>query len=577
MAQKVSSLAIDINVTGAPQASAALDGVEKKGMGAAESLGAMAKQGLAAGAALTAVVTASKRMLEAAETYNRIENRLRLVTDTSAQAAVVQDRLFQLAQATGTKLEDVATQYSQIALAAKDLGASQSDIIRVVESVSKTLQISGSSAAAAAGSSTQFVQALASGKLQAEELNSILGGNSALAREIAYGLGLGKGQDQIGALAALRAAVKEGRVLGSDVLGAVLARTTQIDEKFGKLGDSMERSGTRLENSFNRALDSIDNKIGASRALSSLFDTVSGVLDNGIGRSAGALISGGLPGLAVSMATGPGSATPSRPLVNRAGQLSPIRVTADRPKPRTGRTGTGNARSTVDARPSRMAATGMNGLRSTLGTSPIAAPDLGEAIAAQSAAFMEAIQPLIQLSQSVGTTLVDSLANGITAAVQSGSLSDGFKEMGRTLLGGLGAAVRDFGIQSLGIAKLMQALQSAFAKFSPGTAIVASLGLIAAGSAMVGLAGRGARASFGTTNSGINRGAASSSTITERGSLTLPSSLYGGGAPVSGLSGSVAASGNMVTVNATVIGPNDPTAQRQIAELIKRSAARGAV
>ena len=112
---------------------------------------------------------------------------------------------------------------------------------------------------------------------------------------------------------------------------------------------------------------------------------------------------------------------------------------------------------------------------------------------------------------------------------------------------------------------------------NPVGATIASLGLIAAGSAMVGLAGRGARASFGTTNTGINRGAATSSTFTERGSIGLPSSIFGGATPASGISGNVAASGNMVTVNATIIGPNDPRAQRDIAELVKRSAARGAV
>jgi hypothetical protein len=94
---------------------------------------------------------------------------------------------------------------------------------------------------------------------------------------------------------------------------------------------------------------------------------------------------------------------------------------------------------------------------------------------------------------------------------------------------------------------------------------------------MVGLAGRGARASFGTTNTGINRGASSASTITERGTLSLPSSIYGGAAPASGLSGSVAAAGNMVTVNMSVIGTNDPRAQRDIAEIVKKAAARGAV
>ena len=190
--------------------------------------------------------------------------------------------------------------------------------------------------------------------------------------------------------------------------------------------------------------------------------------------------------------------------------------------------------------------------------------------------FGELAERLGTLSAGVGSTIVDSFANGITAAVQTGSISDGFKELGRTLIGGLGAQVRDFGIQSLKIGTLMEGLFKSLAGFIPGGTIGASVALIALGSAMVGLAGRGARSSFGRTNSGIDRGATSSSTIIERGTIGLPSSIYGGGATSAGPTGQVASAMQPVYVNATIIGPNDPSAQRQIAELVRKSAARGA-
>jgi hypothetical protein len=180
------------------------------------------------------------------------------------------------------------------------------------------------------------------------------------------------------------------------------------------------------------------------------------------------------------------------------------------------------------------------------------------------------------LGQGIGLTLTDSIANGITAAVQSGSISEGFKELGRTLVGGLGAAVRDFGVQSLAASTLMAKIQTSLASFIPGGAIAASVAMIALGSAMVGLAGRGARASFGTTNTGINRGAAVSSTIVERGNIGLSADIFGGGAGSASVSGQMA-SGNPVMVNATIIGYNDPRAQRDIQELVKRASARGSV
>ena len=448
--------------------------------------------------------------------------------------------------------------------------------------VAKSLQISGASAQEAAAGATQLAQAMASGVLQGDELKSILENAPVLARSIAAGLGVSVGQ--------LRQMGSEGKLLSSDVFAAILSQTNKIDEAFGKMGDSMERSGTRLANSFNRALASIDSKIGASSTLSALFDSLSGILDNGIGRSAGALLTGGAAGLATSIATRGGSA-PSRPLVQRAGQLAPVRVTADAPRP--GRGGGGSRtpirRENPGANPSPLGS-GLLGagtfdaarsgrMSSAIGAVNAAgspggniAETIGNDIAAQFGPLQERIA---FLGQGIGLTLTDSIANGITAAVQSGSIAAGFAELGRTLVGGLGAAVRDFGVQSLAASTLMAKIQTSLASFIPGGAIAASVAMIALGSAMVGLAGRGARASFGTTNTGINRGAAQSSTIVERGTLSLPSSIYGGGAG-SSVSGQMA-SGSPVMVNATIIGYNDPKAQRDIQELVKRASARGAV
>ncbi len=568
MAQKVSSLAIDITVTGAPQASAALGNVEKGGKGAADSLAGMAGKGALAGAALAGLAVGARKFLEAAEQYNRIGAKLAVVTSSVAQARDVQEDLYRVAQETGSEFEALAGTYARIALSAKDLGVTQAQMVQVTANVAKSLQVSGASASEAAAGATQLAQALGSGKLAGDELKSILENAPVLARAIASGLGVSVGQ--------LREMGSQGKLLSSDVFGAILKQTGEIDTAFDKIGTSMERSGTRLSNSFNRALGAIDNKIGASRGLSALFDLLAGSIDQGIGRSAGAFLGGGIPGLVASVAQSSGQTSKQKGGVQ--GQLPTITVTGNRPKPRT----TGGGRSTA-----RSGITQKDRIASNPNKSDPASPAAGlsgvaigssasELIEQNIAGMIEAMQPALNLAESFGQTLADSLANGITAAVSSGSIGEGFKELGRTLIGGLGAQIRDFGVQALLASQLMQTLKSGLAGLAPGVGIAASLGLIALGSAMVGVAGRGARASFGTTNSGINRGASASSTITERGVLSLPSSLYGGVSTTAGASGQVASAMQPVNVYATIIGPNDPTAQRQMQELIRRGAARGA-
>jgi hypothetical protein len=283
---------------------------------------------------------------------------------------------------------------------------------------------------------------------------------------------------------------------------------------------------------------------------------------------------GGLGGLAASVA---GSQVAARSATPATGNdtSAPRRPSATGTR-RAG-TGTGSSRSasTVDL-PTRASNTG-GGAFVPIGGQPYTGTPLGEMIATQVEQMMAAMTPALDLAAGFGFTLADALGNGITAAAQSGSIGAGFRELGKTMIGGLGAQIRDFGVKSLMASQLMAALQRNLASFIPGGAIGASLAMIALGSTMVGLAGRGARASFGTTNTGIDRGAATSGTYTERGTLSLPSSLYGGASAPTPSGAIASAAGNLVAMNVTVIGPNDPAAQRQIQQLVKNAAARGSV
>lgn len=558
MAQKVSTLAIDIAVTGAPQASQQIKGVEASGAGAAQSLGAMAAKGTAAVAALTALAVAARKVVDAGEVYTRIAARMAVVTDSTAQAKEVTDALYRSAQETGVEFEALAKTYARIALSAGDLGATQSQMVQLTQNVAKALQVSGASADEAASSAMQLAQALGSGKLAGDELKSILENAPVLAKSIAQGLGVSVGQ--------LKAMGAEGKLTSRDVFGAILKQSEDINEQFGKIGDNVEKAGARLSNAFTRALAAIDSKIGASRGLSNLFNGVAGVIDNMIGAPTG----GASAPVSSTLRATPNGLN----LASEEAYLAAMKKPTGQGRGRGTGTGRGSTRtaSTVDL-PSRMRNTG--GLFSPGVSSPYGGSPLSEMLATQAEQMMASFQPILDMAQGFGLTLADSLANGITAGVQSGSIGAGFRELGRTLIGGLGAQIRDFGIKSLMASQLMQGLMTSLANFLPGGGIAASVAMIALGSSMVGLAGRGARASFGRTNTGIDRGGVSSQTFTERGSLSLPSSVFASAQP-SSFSGQVAGSISPVMVNATIIGPNDPAAQRQIQTLIRNAALRGA-
>ncbi|HAK13358.1 MAG TPA: hypothetical protein DCM33_01595, partial [Acinetobacter radioresistens] len=89
---------------------------------------------------------------------------------------------------------------------------------RLTETVSKAVAISGASAASAEAALVQFNQALASGTLRGEELNSVMEQTPGLARAIAQGMGITIGQ--------LRSVAAEGKIT-SEVLVKALNNSQQ--------------------------------------------------------------------------------------------------------------------------------------------------------------------------------------------------------------------------------------------------------------------------------------------------------------------------------------------------------------
>src|SRR5690606_13151453 len=108
------------------------------------------------------------------DTYTNMVNRLRLVTDGTANLNRVTAELFDVANETRTTFEATATLYARVALSTKQLGYSQRDLIDFVKGVNQAVTLSGVTAQEAQAAMIQFSQGLAKGRLDGDELRSVL-------------------------------------------------------------------------------------------------------------------------------------------------------------------------------------------------------------------------------------------------------------------------------------------------------------------------------------------------------------------------------------------------------------------
>lgn len=199
------------------------------------------------------------KIAAAAEQYVNLTNRLRLVTESAEQLAFAQESVYQVAQNSRQSLEVTAQVYQRVAQNARQLGLDFSDVASVTETVAKTVALSGASAQAADAAMVQFGQALASGTLRGDELNSIMEQTPALAQAIARGLGVTIGQ--------LRAMGAEGKLTSEAVVKALQNQKDKVDELSSAMTLTVSQAITSFNNALITTVGRLDEATGASSRL----------------------------------------------------------------------------------------------------------------------------------------------------------------------------------------------------------------------------------------------------------------------------------------------------------------------
>lgn len=179
-------------------------------------------------------VSAAQEVLTIADSYNKLQNRIKAATDSAVAYTSVSSKLFDVSQRTATSLESNVSMFQRLKVGAEELGRTDGEILRLVETVNKLGLIGGSSLSELNNATTQFSQAMAGGIVRAEEFNSIVENTPLLAKAIADGLGVSVGE--------LRKMVFDGELLADDVFESILSQTGKVDEKFGAMGVTMEMS-----------------------------------------------------------------------------------------------------------------------------------------------------------------------------------------------------------------------------------------------------------------------------------------------------------------------------------------------
>lgn len=209
-------------------------------------------------------IQALMKLQQLSEEFTLLQARVTRLSSSTEAGARSFEQLVNIASATGASLGDTVNLWQQLTATLKTVGATNSDVNRLVMTLQKIGTIGGSSAQEMANALRQFMQSVASGRIQAEEFNSVLEQMPELARQIADGMGIPFNE--------LRQLMLAGKLDIGEVLAAIERRSDEINQQFEKMPRTVTQATNALVTQFGVAVSKIDDAIGASRYLAKLLD-----------------------------------------------------------------------------------------------------------------------------------------------------------------------------------------------------------------------------------------------------------------------------------------------------------------
>ena len=209
-----------------------------------------------------------KGMMDA---YTTLTNRIKLVTNSEKQLKEVRAELARISSSTGQNLDATAAIYQRLAQATDQTGLSGEKLLTITDLVSKAMVIGGGSAQSQENALIQLGQAMASGRLSGEELNSVLEQAPGLAMAIAKGMGVSVG--------ALKTLGSSGKITSQQLADAILKQSTQIQSDFSKTSRTIDQALQNIKTQLTMFIGGSGEATGAAKILTTALQAVANNID----------------------------------------------------------------------------------------------------------------------------------------------------------------------------------------------------------------------------------------------------------------------------------------------------------
>ena len=226
-------------------------------------------QGLLAAAGLGIGVA---EIIAVSDAFVNLEAKIKLATGEGANFVNGFNGVKQIAADTFSSVENTGELFARITQASEALGLAQQDVLGITQTINQAIKLSGGSAASADAAITQLIQGLQSGVVRGDEFNSIMEQSPRLAKAMADGLGVTRGE--------LRSMAMDGKLTSEVVINAVRSQGEAIASEFTTLPETVGNAVQTMKNSLFVFIGGMNESVNQSGRLAEAINYISSAFDN---------------------------------------------------------------------------------------------------------------------------------------------------------------------------------------------------------------------------------------------------------------------------------------------------------
>lgn len=217
-----------------------------------------------------ATVISVQKVAQYADAWTGLQNQLKQTTSTSEQLADVTQALLDVSNRTRAGLDETAKLYTRFRLASDESVISSERLVSVVETINKTIALSGSTTQEASGALLQLSQAFSSGVLRGQEFNSVAEQAPGILRAISAQTGKNIGE--------LRGLAEQGLLTSDVLIKALEGYKDKVDTDFAESGVTIAQAATVARNNLISFVGQVNDATGVTAGFARAIVDASNVL-----------------------------------------------------------------------------------------------------------------------------------------------------------------------------------------------------------------------------------------------------------------------------------------------------------